>query len=119
MARMAKKLKEGPPLPPRKAMKQAKKLSKGLLYPIAPYSTMSLRQLLKWASNEWQQLGHRQRIAAPVVVLMGLLTWEKEKQRQEDRYFELEMEDTKRYATQLYSTLVHAKVKEKRRLFGR
>ena len=75
---------KGFPVPPRKAMSQANKASKKLAYPLAPYPGASLLQLYRWGSAEWQSLGRWQNLALPVVVLVSLLTWEKERGIQDD-----------------------------------
>src|SRR5206468_1523718 len=73
------KEREGFPIPPRKAMAQAKKASKGLPYPLPPYAVANPLQLYRWAADEWRSLGRWQGLAAPVVALAALLTWEKER----------------------------------------
>src|SRR3954468_9941943 len=76
---------EGLPVPPRKAMSQAKKTSKKLPYPVAPYPLANPLQLYRWAEAEWKSLGRWQTLAAPFILVAALRTWEKEKEIQEGR----------------------------------
>ena len=45
---------KGFPIPPRKAMSQAKKASKKLAYPLPPYAGAGPVQLFRWAQFEWR-----------------------------------------------------------------
>ena len=81
---------DGFPIAPRKAMSQAKKASKNLPYPMAPFATVNLLQLYRWAQAEWQSLGRWQGLATPIIIVVALLTWEKEKALQDARWFEIE-----------------------------
>jgi hypothetical protein len=92
----------GFPVRPRKAMSQAKKSSKRLAYPLAPYPGASLLQLYRWARYEWWQLGKWQRLALPVIVLFSLLTWEHESQLREAREVQVYKTATKRFAARMY-----------------
>src|SRR5438045_1212799 len=92
----------GFPVPPRKAMSLAKKKSKGLGYPLPPYPGTNPLLLFQWASGEWRQLGRWQRLALPVMLLVGLTTWEKEAQLRDARWDRVEHEQTARFARHLY-----------------
>lgn len=92
----------GFPIPPRKAVSRAKKASKKLAYPLPPYVGANPLQLYRWAQFEWKKLGRWQRVATPVVALVALLTWEKEKIVQEQRWDEIEQQQAKRTAAELY-----------------
>ena len=104
----------GPPVPPRKAMSSAKKASKGLLYPLAPYPTASKRDVYRWANEEWKKLGKWQSLTAPIIVISALLTWEKEKALQ-DAYWDVqEKAEAKQRAAEVYGAFGR---KPKRRKF--
>lgn len=107
----------GFPIAPRKAMSQAKKASKDLAYPIAPYPGANPLQLYRWAEQEWWKLGKWQRVALPVMVVVALRTWEKEKEVQEARWQEVDRIEAKRRAAQMYGAFGPAKPK-KRKLLG-
>ncbi len=92
----------GFPVPPREAISQAKKVSKKLPYPIAPYPQANPLQLFRWAQHEWWQLGRWRGLALPVVAIVALLTWEKEQALKEERWHEIEMAQTRRRAAELY-----------------
>jgi hypothetical protein len=96
------KPREGLPVPPRKAMAQARKASRKLPYPLPPYPGANMLSLSRWAAAEWRDLGRWQGLAAPVVALVALLTWEKERAVQDAYLAELDKADTKRYAARLY-----------------
>jgi hypothetical protein len=104
------------PVPPRKATSRAKKASKRLPYPLAPYLDANPLQLYRWAGAEWKSLGRWQSLALPVIVLVGLLTWEKEKALQEAYRLELEKAGTRQYAARLYGAFGPAR--RRRKLFG-
>ena len=104
------------PAPPRKAMSRAKKVSKGLPYSLAPYPSANPLQLYRWAEAEWRSLGQWQGLALPVILLVGLLTWEKEKALQEDYRLKLERFETKQYAANLYGAF--GRPRRKRKLLG-
>jgi hypothetical protein len=106
----------GFPLPPRKAMKEAKKTSKKLSYPVPPYPGANLLQLYRWAQFEWWQLGRWQKVVAPVVVLVAVLTWEKERAIQDARWDEMEKERTKQQAAETYGAF--GRKPQRRKLLG-
>lgn len=109
--------KGGFPTPPRKAMAQANKASKKLAYPLPPYPGANLLQLYRWAQHEWWKLGRWQRVALPVIVLVALTTWEKEKELQEARWGEVARIETKRQAAHLYGAF-GPRQPRKKKLFG-
>jgi hypothetical protein len=92
----------GFPTPPRKAMGQAKKLSKKLPYPVPPYPEANPVQAYRWAQYEWWKLGRWQSLALPVIIIAGLLTWEKEKALREIGWGEAERIEAKRVAAETY-----------------
>jgi hypothetical protein len=92
----------GFPTPPRKAVKEAKKASKKLPYPVPPYPGANPAQLYRWAQHEWQGLGRWQNLALPVIVIVGLLTWEKESALKEARWGEVERTDARQIAAETY-----------------
>ncbi len=92
----------GFPTPPRKAMGQAKKLSKKLPYPVPPYPEANPMQAYRWAQYEWWKLGRWQSLALPVIIIAGLLTWEKEKALKETGWGEVERIEAKRIAAEAY-----------------
>ncbi|MDQ5824632.1 MAG: hypothetical protein M3441_10550 [Chloroflexota bacterium] len=106
----------GFPVPPRKAMSQAKKASKKLAYPLPPYAGTSLVQLYKWAQFEWRRLGKWQSFVLPVVVLNALLTYDREKALQDRYWDQLERSETKEVAAQAYGA--YGPRAKKRKLFG-
>lgn len=106
----------GFPIAPRKATSQAKKASKKLSYPLPPYPGVNPLQLYRWAQFEWWQFGRWQRVVAPVAILVGLLTWEKERELQEQRWEELEKVETKRVAAQTYGA--YGRTSKRRKLLG-
>jgi hypothetical protein len=106
----------GLPVAPRKAMAQAKKASKRLAYPLAPYPNANPLQLSRWALAEWRGLGRWQGLALPVAVLVALTTWEKEKMAKEARQFELDRAETRQFAAQAYGA--YGRPKTRRRFFG-
>ena len=103
-------------MPPRKAMAHARKASKKLTYPLAPYPSANLLQLLQWARYEWWKLGRWQSLAAPVAALVALLTWEKERQLKEEEQFRVDRAATRRLAIETYG--LHAPTPKRRKLFG-
>jgi hypothetical protein len=107
---------KGFPIPPRKAMAQAKKSSKKLAYPLPPYAGANLVQLYRWAQFEWRKLGKRQGVVLPFVVLNALLTWEREKALQDHYWDELERAETKEVAARTYGA--YGPQPRKRKLFG-
>jgi hypothetical protein len=107
---------EGFPVPPRKAMSQAKKATKMLGYPVAPYTNTNPIQLFNWAKQEWGKLGRWQSLATPVVLLVGLLTWQKEQAVQEEYMGNSEKAKARRLAAQIYR--VAEEPKRKRKLLG-
>lgn len=111
----------GFPVPARKAMSRAKKTSKKLAYPLPPYAGANLLQLYRWGQFEWHNLGRWQRLAAPIVLLVALLTWEKERAMQDQRWDEIEQHDTRRMAAELYGAhgpSVYAQRTKRRKLLG-
>src|SRR5206468_10451747 len=100
---------------PRQAMRQSKKLSKGKPYPIAPYAGVGLPTLFRWTRLQWEDMGRWQRLAVPVIALVSLRTWEKERQLQAERWLQLEKADAKRYAAEIYGAYG---ARKKRKLFG-
>ena len=106
----------GFPVPPRKAMSQAKKTSKKLAYPLPPYPGTNLIQLYKWAQFEWRRLGKWQGVVLPVVVLNALLTYDREKALQDRYWDQLELSETKVVAAQAYGA--YGPRPKKRKLFG-
>lgn len=113
----AKKPVGGLPVPPRKAMSNAKKASKKLPYPVAPYPGANPLQLYRWARYEWWKLGKWQRLALPLVVLTALRTWEKEMELQETRWQQIDKIETKQAAAEAYGAFGKARPKKKK-LFG-
>jgi hypothetical protein len=107
---------KGFPLPPRKAMSQAKKASKKLAYPLPPYPGTNPVQLFRWAQFEWRKLGKWQNVVLPFVVLNALLTWEREKEHQDRYWDQLERGQTKEIAAQAYGA--YGQRPKRRKLFG-
>ena len=103
----------GLPVPPRKAMANAKKASKKLPYPIAPYIGANPIQLYRWARYEWWKLGKWQQLALPVIVLTALRTWEKERELQEARWQQIDKIETKQAAAEAYGAFGRARPKKK------
>lgn len=109
---------DGLPVPPRVAMRQANRASKKLEYPVPPYAGTFLPVLLMDAKKEWDRLGRRwQRVVAPVVVLVGLITWEQEAKRREKFRVVVERRAAKTTVAELYGRRFLARPK-KRKLFG-
>ena len=113
----AKKPVGGLPLPPRKAMSNAKKASKKLSYPLPPYPGANPVQLYKWARYEWWKLGKWQGLALPLVVLTALRTWEKETELKEARWQQIDKIEAKQAAAEAYGAFGRFRPK-KRKLFG-
>jgi hypothetical protein len=90
------------PVPPRKAMAEARKASKKLSYPVPPYAGASLLELARWVRSEWAQLGRWRSLALPVIVITALLTWEREKALQEAWWVRMEQAALKRRAAEMY-----------------
>lgn len=107
----------GFPTPPRKAIKQAKKVSRKLPYPLPPYPGANPAQLYRWAQYEWRKLGRWQSLALPIIIIGGLLTWEKEKALQEAGWGEIERIEAKRLAAETYSAFGKPPT-SKRKLLG-
>ena len=93
---------EGFPVPPRKAMSQARKATKKLGYPVAPYTNTNPIQLFNWAKLEWGKLGRWQAIATPVILIVGMLTWDKERTVQEEYRGNSDKARARRLAAQAY-----------------
>lgn len=106
----------GFPVPPRKAMSQAKKASKKLAYPLPPYPGTNSVQLYKWAQFEWRRLGKWQNVVLPFVVLNALLTYDREKALQDRYWDQLERSETKEAAAQAYGA--YGPRPKKRKLLG-
>ena len=109
---------KGFPVPPRKAMSQANKASKKLVYPLAPYPGAGLLQLYRWGTAEWKSLGRWQNLALPVVVLVSLLTWEKEQAIQDDYWATKDKEEIRTKATRMYVEMSAEPKARKRKLLG-
>ena len=107
---------EGFPVPPRKAMSQAKKATKALGYPVAPYTNTNPIQLFSWAKQEWSKMGRWQSLVAPVVLLVALRTWDKEQAVQEEYMGMSDKARARRLAAQIYR--VDEPPKRKRKLLG-
>jgi hypothetical protein len=90
-------------VPPRKAMSLAKKKSKGLPYPLPPFAGLSLPLLFREAQGEWKALGRHRRLALPIIALVALTTWEKERETREARWDEVERQDTIDFANAIYA----------------
>ena len=90
------------PKPPRKAMKDARKTSKRLSYPVPPYPGANPVQVYRWAQEEWWRLGRWQKVALPAIILTALLTWERENELRQARWDEVERADTKQLAAETY-----------------
>jgi hypothetical protein len=116
-AREGLEVARGFPTPPRKAVKQAKKASKKLPYPVPPYPGANPAELYRWAQHEWQNLGRWQNLALPVIVIVGLLTWEKESSLKEARWGEVERMDAKQIAAETYGAFGRPPT-QKRKLLG-
>ncbi len=108
---------KGFPVPPRKAMSRAKKTSKKLPYPVSPYQGAGLLSVYRWAGYEWRKLGRWQRVAAPVIALVALLQWEKEREIQDARWGEIERAQVKELAAKTYGAYV-TRPRRKRKLLG-
>jgi hypothetical protein len=104
------------PLPPRKAMSQAKKASKGLAYPLPPYPNAGLPSLYRWASAEWRSLGRWQSLALPVIAIVALRTWEQERMLQDEYDAQLLKEETRRAAIDLY--VAREQPQQRKKFFG-
>ena len=107
----------GLPIPPRQAMKQAKRASKKLAYPVPPYAGTFLPVLLMDAAAEWDKLGKWKRFAAPAVALVALRTWEREAEKREKFQVVVERRAVKTTVAELYGSRFMAKP-ERRKLFG-
>ncbi|HVG00602.1 MAG TPA: hypothetical protein VND68_12250 [Chloroflexia bacterium] len=107
---------KGFPIPPRKAMSRAKKVSKKLAYPLPPYAGANLVQLYRWGQFEWRKLGRWQQVVLPVVVLNALLTWEREKELQDRYWDQVDRAQAKEAAAQAYGA--YGPRPRKRKLFG-
>ena len=105
------------PVPPRKAMARARKASKKLSYPLAPYPGANMLQLYRWAEKEWWRLGRWQNVAAPVIALVALLTWEKEMELREARQAEVARAQAKDEAARIYGAY-GLPARRKRKLLG-
>lgn len=107
---------EGFPVPPRKAMSQARKATKALGYPVAPYTNTNPVQLFNWAKLEWIKLGRWQSLATPVILLVVLRTWQKEQTVQEEYMGNSDKAKARRLAAQIYR--VAEPPQRKRKLLG-
>lgn len=106
----------GLPVPPRKAMSNAKKASKKLPYPVAPYPGANMMQLYRWARYEWWKLDKWQMLALPIIVVTALRTWEKEMELQEARWQQIDKFETKQAAARAYGAF--GRTTRKRKLLG-
>ena len=104
------------PIPPRKAMGLAKKSSKGLSYPLAPYPHANLLKMYRWGEFEWRKLGRWQMLALPFIIIVALRTWEKEIAIQEEGQAKVERNAAKQEAADIYGAF--GKRTKKRKLFG-
>lgn len=102
---------------PRTAMKQAKRASKKLAYPVPPYAGSFLPVLLMDAKSEWDKLGRWQRVAAPAVVLMSLITWGQEAKKREKFQVVVERRAARTTVAELYGQRFLARP-ARRKLFG-
>jgi hypothetical protein len=107
----------GLPIPPRKAMSQAKRASKKLAYPVPPYAGTFLPVLLVDAVAEWDKLGKWKQFAAPVVALVALRTWGQEVRKREQFQVMVERRAAKTTVAELYGNRYLARP-ERRKLFG-
>lgn len=107
---------KGFPIPPRKAMSQAKKASKKLPYPLPPYAGANPVQVVRWSQFEWRRLRKWQNVALPFVIISALLTWEKERDLQERYLDDLERAQTKEAAARAYGA--YGQQPKRRKLFG-
>lgn len=103
----------GLPIPPRRAMRQAKRASKKLAYPVPPYAGTLLPILLMDAVAEWDKLGKWKSFAAPVVALVGLRTWEQEARKREQFQVVVERRAAKTTVAELYGSRYLARPKRK------
>lgn len=95
------KAEQGLPLPPRKAMSQAKKATKATGYLVSPYPKANPIQLYNWAKEEWNKLGKWQSLAAPIALISALLTLEKEVSLREDYNSRSDKAEARRLAARL------------------
>lgn len=105
---------QGLPLPPRKAVAEAKKATKERGYLVAPYPKANPIQLFNWGKDEWQKLGRWQMLAAPVAIFVALTTWEKERALQE----EYSSQSDKLAARRLANRLMEKPKPKKKKLLG-
>ena len=108
---------EGLPVSPRKAMSQAKKATKARGYPVSPYpkdNPIQLYQLYKWGREEWNKLGKWQPLVTPVMILVALMTWEKERNLQDEYAYR----STKIRARRMAFDLIDGPKPKKRKLLG-
>jgi hypothetical protein len=103
-------------LRPVRAIREANKLSKSRSYPLPPYQGLGEVAIFRWLWQEWKRLGRYQRVATPVLFLVGFLTWQQERETRRVRLDALEKADVRRYAAELYGGYgVH----KRRKLFGK
>ena len=108
---------DGLPLPPRIAMRHARRASKKLGYPLPPYAGTFLPILLLDAKREWDKLGKWQRVALPAMVLVGLVTWEQEIEKRERFQVTVDRSATKARAAEVLASQRLSRLR-KRKLFG-
>lgn len=106
----------GLPIPPRKAMSQAKKATRERGYLVSPYPNSNPIKLYNWAKVEWEKLGRWQSLAAPVAIIAALLTWEKERNLQEEYSSRSDKAAARRLAAKAYNLI--ERPKRKRKLLG-
>ncbi len=106
---------QGLPMPPRKAVAQAKKATKERGYLVSPYPQANPIQLYNWAKEEWNKLGRWQSLAAPAAIIAALLTWEKERGLQAEYASQSDKIEARRLALSLMDA---PKKKQKRKLLG-
>jgi hypothetical protein len=102
-------------VPPRKAMKQARKASKKLLYPVSPYPDAGPMQVYRWAQQEWWKLGRWRNLALPVIILSAFRTWKQETALREKRVEDVERAEIMQMAREMYLAPPR---KKQRKLFG-
>jgi hypothetical protein len=106
----------GFPVPPRKAMSLARKASKKLQYPLAPYARANSLQLAQWAAAEWGKLGRWKSLALPVVLYTAYRTWQDEIAQREEYLANRTRRDVQRDYAKLYGSF--GEPPRRRRLLG-
>ena len=93
------------PVSPLRAMWRERRVSKRLAYPLPPYPIANIFNLALWSRTEWKNLGHWQKLALPVIALVALTTWEKERILRDAYEHRLEKAQTRREVVDLYVSL--------------